>query len=63
MLLIILVLSHRRAHLNCLFGEKINRSSRKINSYWGCRRHISLPGPVGVKQDAYSTPASKEREL
>lgn len=52
MLLIILVLSHRRAHLNCLFGEKINRSSRKINSYWGCRIHISLPGPVGVKQDA-----------
>lgn len=27
MLLIILVLSHRRAHLNCLFGE----TARKIN--------------------------------
>lgn len=49
MLLIILVLSHRQAHLNCLCGE----TARKINDYWGCWTHISLPGPVGVKQDAW----------
>ena len=48
MLLITLVLSHRQAHLNCLFGE----IARKINNYWGCWIHISLPGTTGVKQDA-----------